>query len=245
MLLTQSILATDVAHRIAREHFLVLEGSGPSSRESLARGQTFREIYASSGVHDGIHELKGEEKLQAEYERARQYPPTPSFFRGWTLVEVNPNVPVPVEVITGPWDEEKKRRLYWLSRGRHCHGGASYNYSEHPWEARLACLDTAVISAEKLDPVILNCLIGPWLFEDVPKDAREPLVNLCNRIACADEMPEMMDTLRYIVRVMDTDWDFMKYHVSEDEWNANIISSDDAEFISSDGEGSISPDNEE
>ncbi|KAG6071847.1 hypothetical protein E4U15_007306 [Claviceps sp. LM218 group G6] len=198
--------------------------------------------------------------FEADYELARQYPPSPSFFiGGWTLVELNPNVSFPVDVITGPWDEEKKRRLYWLSRGRHCHGGASYNYSEHPWEVRLACLNAAVISAEKLDPLILNCLIGPWLFEDVPKDAkREPLVNLCNRIAGAGETPEMMDTLRYIVRLMDTDWDFMEYHVSEDEWNANIISSDDeesddeesipsddAESISSDGEEFISPDNEE
>ncbi|KAG5987460.1 hypothetical protein E4U52_007536 [Claviceps spartinae] len=168
-----------------------------------------------------------------------------------TLVELNPNVSFPVDVITGPWDEEKKRRLYWLSRGRQCHGGASYNYSEHPWEVRLSCLNAAVISAEKLDPLILNCLIGPWLFEDVPKDAkREPLVNLCNRIAGAGETPEMMDTLRYIVRLMDTDWDFMEYHVSEDEWNTNIISSDDEESddeesIPSDDAESISPDNEE
>ncbi|KAG6195206.1 hypothetical protein E4U50_000343 [Claviceps purpurea] len=211
------------------------------------------------------HALQHEEKawkfnaracFEADYERACQNPPRPSFSRCETLVEVNPNVSLPVELITGPWDEEKKRRLYWLSRGGPCHGGDNYNCSEHPWEVRLACLDTAVISAEKLDPLILNCLIGGWLFDNVPRDAkREPLVNLCKRIAEASETPDMMETLRYIVRLMDTDWDFMEYHVSEDEWNAKIIPSDeeesydeefdDDELIPSAGEESISSDNEE
>ncbi|KAG6199646.1 hypothetical protein E4U50_007317 [Claviceps purpurea] len=139
----------------------------------------------------------------------------------WGLVEVNANVALPVELMTGPWDAEKKRRLFWLSRAGLCHRGRDYNRSAIPLipsEARLACLDAMVISAEKLDPLILNCLIGSWLFQYVPKDAkREPLVNLCKRIARAGETPEMMDTLRYIVRRMDTDREFMKYHVSEDE----------------------------
>ncbi|KAG6245042.1 hypothetical protein E4U23_005696 [Claviceps purpurea] len=143
--------------------------------------------------------------FEADYERARQYPPMPDSFWGWTLVEMNPNVSLPVELITGPWDEEKKRRLYWLSRGGQCHGGNNYNCSGHPWEVRLACLDAVVISAEKLDPFLFNCLIGGWLFEGVPEDAkREPRVNLCKRIAGASETPEMMDTLRYIVRLMGT-----------------------------------------
>ncbi|KAG5970835.1 hypothetical protein E4U56_007229 [Claviceps arundinis] len=165
--------------------------------------------------------------FEAEYERALQYPPMPFHFLPCVLrgsLEVNINVPLPVELITGPWDEEKKRRLYWLSRGGQCHGGTSYSWFEYPWEVRLACLNAAVIYAEKLDPLILNCLIGGWLFEDVPKDAkREPLVKLCNRIARAGETPEMMDTLRYIVRLMDTDWNFIQYHEPEEEWNASLI----------------------
>ncbi|KAG5970832.1 hypothetical protein E4U56_007226 [Claviceps arundinis] len=191
--------------------------------------------------------------FEADYERARQYPPMPDSFWERTLVEVNPNASLPVELITGPWDEEKKRRLYWLSRGGKCYGGMDYNFSELPWKVRLACLDAVVISAEKLDPLIFNCLIGEWLFEDVPRDAkRKPLVNLCKRIAEAGDTPEMMDTLRYIVRLMDTDWDFMEYHMSEDEWNAKIISFDDEESYDeesddeeSDDEESIPSDHEE
>ncbi|KAG6116392.1 hypothetical protein E4U14_000247 [Claviceps sp. LM454 group G7] len=170
--------------------------------------------------------------FELDYERACQHLPSPSFFKGWTLVEVNTNASFPVELITGPWDEEKKRRLYWLSRGGQCNGGSNYSWCEYPWEVRLACLNAAVIYAEKLDPLILNCLIGGWLFEDVPKDAkREPLVNLCNRIARAGETPEMMDTLRYIVSLMDTDWEFIQYQMSEDESNSEINSSDDEESV--------------
>ncbi|KAG6102797.1 hypothetical protein E4U31_003257 [Claviceps sp. LM219 group G6] len=170
--------------------------------------------------------------FELDYERACQHLPSPSFFKGSTLVEVNTNASFPVELITGPWDEEKKRRLYWLSRGGQCNGGSNYSWCEYPWEVRLACLNAAVIYAEKLDPLILNCLIGGWLFEDVPKDAkREPLVNLCNRIARAGETPEMMDTLRYIVSLMDTDWEFIQYQMSEDESNSEINSSDDEESV--------------
>ncbi|KAG6199647.1 hypothetical protein E4U50_007318 [Claviceps purpurea] len=195
--------------------------------------------------------------FEADYERARQYPPMPHSFRGWKLVEVNPNVSLPLELITGPWDDEKKRRLYWLSRGGQCHGGENLNYCGHPLEVRLACFDAVVMSAKKLDPFLLNYLIGGWLFEDAPRDAkREPLVNLCKRIAEASETPDMMDTLRYIVRLMDTDLNFIEYHESEDEWDARIVPyddeefydeefHDDEEFISSAGEESTSPDNEE
>ncbi|KAG6199648.1 hypothetical protein E4U23_006640 [Claviceps purpurea] len=180
------------------------------------------------------HALQHEEKawkfnaracFEADYERALQYPPYPHHFApcvSWGLLEVNPYVALPVELITGPWDEEKKRRLFWLSRAGICHGGRQSTWREIPSEARLACLDTAVISAETLDPLILNCLIGGWLFECVPRDAkREPLVNLSNRIAGATgagETWEMMDTLRYILRLMDTNSDYMQYHFPGDEW---------------------------
>ncbi|KAG6216249.1 hypothetical protein E4U26_008202, partial [Claviceps purpurea] len=175
---------------------------------------------------EGAWKFNARACFEADYERACQTPPRPSFSRCWTLVEVNINVSLPVELITGPWDEEKKRRLYWLSRAGICHGGRHCIWPAIPSEARLACLDTAVISAETLDPLILNCLIGGWLFECVPRDVkREPLVNLCNRIAGAGETPEMMDTLRYIVRLMDTDSDFMEYHKPEDERYDRLIQS--------------------
>ncbi|KAG6194941.1 hypothetical protein E4U50_000456 [Claviceps purpurea] len=171
------------------------------------------------------HALQHEEKawkfnaracFEADYERACQNPPRPSFFQGWSLVEVYPLVSFPLELITGPWDEEKKRRLFWFSRAGFCHGGRQCIVGEIPSEARLACLDAMVISAERLDTLIFNCLIGGWLFDDVSRDAkREPLVNLCKRIAGEGETPEMMDTLRYIVRLMDSDCDFMEYHEAE------------------------------
>ncbi|KAG6241776.1 hypothetical protein E4U23_007104 [Claviceps purpurea] len=52
--LSQSALAPKSAVGIAREHFLVLDESGSPSLQSFVGGQTFRENYTSSGVHDGI-----------------------------------------------------------------------------------------------------------------------------------------------------------------------------------------------
>ncbi|CCE33283.1 uncharacterized protein CPUR_07207 [Claviceps purpurea 20.1] len=194
------------------------------------------------------HALQHEEKawkfnaracFEADYERALQYPPDPHHFApcvSWGLVEVNAYVALPVELITGPWDEEKKRRLFWLSRAGICYGGRQFIWREIPSEARLACLDTAVISAETLDPLILNCLIGGWLFQSVPRDAkRKPLVNLSYRIAGvtgAGETREMMDTLRYILRLMDTNSDYMEYHLPEDEWDDRFMQSLHERFAS-------------
>ncbi|KAG5993347.1 hypothetical protein E4U52_002016 [Claviceps spartinae] len=151
---------------------------------------------------DGAWKFNARACFEADYKRASQYPPPPNSFEAYRLIEINPGVPLPVELVTGPWDEEKKRRLYWLCRGGQCPGVIT-NWSAHPWEARLACLDAAVFSAEKPDPLILNCLIGPWLFREVPRDTtRETLAKLRKRITDASVPPEMMELLRYIVALI-------------------------------------------
>ncbi|KAG5970823.1 hypothetical protein E4U56_007217 [Claviceps arundinis] len=90
---------------------------------------------------------------------------------------------VPVDLITGPWDEEKRRRLFWLARGNLDFISDAPYIDSLPVEVKLACIDAVVISAEKLDPLIANLLLGSWLLEDLPQDAKhERLVKLCHRI---------------------------------------------------------------
>ncbi|KAG6057035.1 hypothetical protein E4U17_001723 [Claviceps sp. LM77 group G4] len=122
----------------------------------------------------------------------------------------------PVNLITGPWNEEQKRRLFWLVRAK-----LLYDMKLDPLflgpravHVKLACLDAAVISAEKLDPLIINCLMGRWLFEDLPQDAKhERLVKLCNRIHEGGEMLDMQ-ILRFVVRELDHDKEFTAYYFS-------------------------------
>ncbi|KAG6061446.1 hypothetical protein E4U17_001546 [Claviceps sp. LM77 group G4] len=293
-----------------REHFLVLDESGSPSLQSFARGQTVRESYSPSAVHDGYvleshpvwkkyaepgnEEVKDEASVQfallslpwadidfilsaqqawadkyargrsfehhddwggrnspgedtsyapqsyhqhtlqhsmgestfdaracfeADYERAvahRISPDSFSFLTFSRMPELTPPV-VPVHLITGPWDEEQKRRLFWLARANLDYCLDPLYLGSRPVEVRLACLDAAVISAEILDPLIIICLMGSWLFEDLPQDAEhERLVKLCNRIDRGGEMVDM-EILRCVVRQLDCRCRFQEYHFSLDD----------------------------
>ncbi|KAG6032828.1 hypothetical protein E4U19_007165 [Claviceps sp. Clav32 group G5] len=159
--------------------------------------------------------------FEADYERALALPFSPDKFSEVTLSglpELAPPV-VPVDLITGPWDEEKKRRLFWLVRANLDYVSDPFYLGSRVVEVKLACIDAAAISAENLDPLIANCLMGSWLFQDLPQDARhERLVKLCNRIDRGGEVVDI-EILRFVVRQLDRGCEFDQYHFSsEDEY---------------------------
>ncbi|KAG6117033.1 hypothetical protein E4U13_001403 [Claviceps humidiphila] len=146
--------------------------------------------------------------FEADYDRAvacRISPQVFEFAHYYEMPDLTPPV-VPVNLITGPWNEEQKRRLFWLVRAKllyDCH-----NEKLHPLfldsrdpQVKLACLDAAVVFAEKLDPLIITCLIGcDWLLVDLPLDAKqERLIKICSRIDRGGEMLDMQ-ILRFLVR---------------------------------------------
>ncbi|KAG6034250.1 hypothetical protein E4U41_006615 [Claviceps citrina] len=125
--------------------------------------------------------------------------------------DVHPLVRMPTDLITGPWDEEKRRRLFWLTRG-----GIELDEDDGrapiPWEVKLACLDAAVISAEKPDPLIINCLLGPCIYSGLPEDAaRKQLVRLSRRIEWGGDLPETNDILRRTARRLNHDLQLPEY----------------------------------
>ncbi|KAG5937394.1 hypothetical protein E4U60_001965 [Claviceps pazoutovae] len=181
--------------------------------------------YAPRSYHEHIrrHSL-GELKFaaracfEADYERALVHRISPGSFSVDTVSEMPELTPpvVPVDLITGPWDEEKKRRLFWLARANLDRFSDPLYLGTRPVEVKLACLDAAVISAEVLDPLIVNCLMGPWLFEDLPQDAEhERLLKLVDRIDRGGEVLDM-DILRFVVTQLDRDCRFEDYHFISD-----------------------------
>ncbi|KAG5993341.1 hypothetical protein E4U52_002010 [Claviceps spartinae] len=123
---------------------------------------------------------------------------------------------VPVDLITGPWDEEKRRRLFWLARGNLDYVSDPSYIDSLPVEVKLACIDAVVISAENLDSLIAICLLGTLLFEDIPQDAEhERLVKLCNRIDRGGEVVDIQ-ILRHVVRHLDSNREFEEYYLSSD-----------------------------
>ncbi|KAG6218121.1 hypothetical protein E4U26_007690 [Claviceps purpurea] len=159
--------------------------------------------------------------FEADYERALQIPPTPEPCLLYTLStlsalpEVHPHVHTPVDLLTGPWDEEKKRRLFWLVRAGIL---VEDDEIEDSWKVRLACLDAAVISPERLDPLILNCLIGPWVLDYLPFDAaHDTLAKLCSRIDRGGDTQDVREYLRYMIRHMDRKGKFWRHYESDDD----------------------------
>ncbi|CCE33288.1 uncharacterized protein CPUR_07212 [Claviceps purpurea 20.1] len=169
--------------------------------------------------------------FEADYARALAHRIPPGSFSVGTVSEMPELTPpvVPVDLITGPWNEEQKRRLFWLARANLDQYVDPLYLGSRPVEVKLACLDAAVISAEVLDPLIVNCLMGPWLFEDLPRDAEhERLLKLVDRIDRGGEELDM-DILRFVVTQLDRDCRFLEYHCSseteyesESDWEDDV-----------------------
>ncbi|KAG5948930.1 hypothetical protein E4U53_006102 [Claviceps sorghi] len=152
--------------------------------------------------------------FEADYEQAVKWPAfmlTTTTSTAWGTQDVHPLVRMPTDLITGPWDEERKRRLFWLIRGGVRLGAEGQ--TPIPWEVKLACLDAAVISAEEPDALIINCLIGDWIFTGLPEDAaRRQLVDLSRRIEWGGDPPETKEILRRVATALNLDLQLPEYY---------------------------------
>ncbi|KAG6117035.1 hypothetical protein E4U13_001405 [Claviceps humidiphila] len=159
--------------------------------------------------------------FEADYDRALALPFSPDEFSEATLSGL-PQLTfpvVPMNLITGPWDEEKKRRLFWLARANLDYVSNTFDLGPRAVEVKLACLDSAAISTENLDPLIANCLMGSdsWFFEDLPDDARHKrLDKLVERIDRGGEEVDM-DILRFVVTQLDYEGCLVEYHFPRDD----------------------------
>ncbi|KAG5972062.1 hypothetical protein E4U56_006426 [Claviceps arundinis] len=148
--------------------------------------------------------------FEADYERALQFPPAiENMYKNnlWGSAEVHPDVRMPIDLITGPWDEQKKRLLFWLIRA-----GALMDQEETKTccKVRLAGLDAAVISPEIPDPLILKCIVNPMMLIDLPPNAaHNRIVKMCRRIDRECETQDMTQVLRYLVRQLHNNQEMM------------------------------------
>ncbi|KAG6092023.1 hypothetical protein E4U30_006027 [Claviceps sp. LM220 group G6] len=147
--------------------------------------------------------------FEADYERALQLSPIPEFFLQnslWGSIDVDHSVKTPMHLCTGPWDEEMKRRLFWIVRGGVLVADCGVEDLGKAWQVRLVTLDATVISPEKPDPLLIKCLVGPEILEDMPPDiAHNRLVKLCRRIRRGGDTPVIRKLLQYLVREIHRD----------------------------------------
>ncbi|KAJ4322994.1 hypothetical protein N0V84_004525 [Fusarium piperis] len=124
-------------------------------------------IYSSDHpVHGHKGEFNARQCFEADYQAVSSWEPA----RGvecWAQCDVHPDFQAPHSLITGPWDEEKLRRLFWLRRA----GWAFHWDSESvDWEYRLECLRNAFVDAPVPSLLMTNLLDLLQLGQGLPTD---------------------------------------------------------------------------
>ena len=156
--------------------------------------------------------------FEAEYQRALGWQtvfcgPRRPWGRQWGYQDVHEDTRMPTRLLTGPWDDRSRRLLYFLARGGLGHQvrykgprevrQASYHH-DLPWELKLQCLENAVVSAEKLDYVVINCLFRNDVFSGLPASEVSQLkIRLNRRTEWGGDEPHDRDTLVMIYRELD------------------------------------------
>lgn len=133
------------------------------------------------------------ECFEADYQQALKWPAFKEPLKDWTLKDLHPLIRIPTDLITGPWDDEKLRRLFWLFRGGVDMESEVRN--QPPWEIKLECLRRAVLDATEPNALVVNLLVrGDWLFEGLPHDmARKELAEFQKRLDWGGDSPEQRE----------------------------------------------------
>ncbi|KAG6133777.1 hypothetical protein E4U12_002607 [Claviceps purpurea] len=145
--------------------------------------------------------------FEADYERACKIPLTlVNSIYGCCLrgsPEIHPLVRPPPDIVTGPWNEEKKRRLFWLVRAG-LDPTRAFNTNRPDWKLRLAYLDATVIYAKEPDPLLTICLIGRWIYFNFPRHVdHKRFVDVRRRINRGGDTEEVREILRFLDNSMN------------------------------------------
>ncbi|PHH68343.1 hypothetical protein CDD80_7585 [Ophiocordyceps camponoti-rufipedis] len=114
----------------------------------------------------------------------------------WRAQDVHPLVRMPTSLMTGPWNDEQLRRLFWLTRG-----GIMMDHKDRPpppWELKLKCLENAIVSAPEPNALVANCLMGCWIYVHLPREVVSRLLtSLERRIQYGHDSLESNKILRW------------------------------------------------
>ena len=135
----------------------------------------FLDDYSFTTDHDcqgGFGHFNARECFEVDYQNYASWLFPSDFQQDWSTRDVHPLVRVPDNLVTGPWNEEQQRRLFWLIRG-----GAHIGPPAHapqPWEVKMECVRNAVIDIPTPNAMIANLLFtrldSSWGIVGIPDD---------------------------------------------------------------------------
>lgn len=153
--------------------------------------------------HDGgFGHFNAHECFEMDYQQALKWTPFRLESEPWYTQDIHPRTRVPMDLITGPWDDEKQRRLFWLCRGGMVMEGEGR--SSLPWEIKLECLRNAILTVSEPNVLVVNCLVRSWVFASLPPDVvRKELVGLDRRLKWGGDSPVGKEVLRRTRNALD------------------------------------------
>lgn len=169
--------------------------------------------------HDDSHDFDGgyghfdaRRCFEADYQKALSWQPFEASIEPWGFRDIHPLTRVPTNLITGPWDDEKQRRLLWFTRGGALNLGGEGHAPSPPWEVRIDFLRNAVIDTPEPNVLVCNCLIRAWVYWGLPGDVvRQELRKIRQRIEWGGDTPAGRTILREVGTTLSSFLTFPSY----------------------------------
>ena len=139
----------------------------------------------------GPGHFNAHECFEVDYQQALKWPPYKAESLPWGGQDIHVKTRIPDSLITGPWSEEQQRRLFWLIRG-----GALVDMQMPSWEMKIDFLHNAIIDVTHPNMIAVNCLMGAWVFRDLPVEiVRKEITDIDRRVKWGDDTDDVRDVL--------------------------------------------------
>lgn len=145
----------------------------------------------------GLSHFNARECFEIDYQQALKWTPFLVDSMPWGYQDVHPQARIPKDIITGPWDDEKLRRLFWMTRGGMMPTQGLEDKDAPPWEDKLEFLRNVVLNVTQPKMLAINCLMGIWIFQGLPTEVvRDEINNVDRRLTWGDDSDDMRQILQ-------------------------------------------------
>ncbi|PTB70556.1 hypothetical protein BBK36DRAFT_1107653 [Trichoderma citrinoviride] len=185
--------------------------------DNHGRGRHFQ--HSAFWVHDaqevghdyngGFSHFNARECFEADYQQAIKWPAFAARGIHWFSQDIHPLTRIPDRLITGPWDDEMQRQLFWLCRGGYMTCGRLF--TQPTWEVKIELIRNAMLNAEVPNLLAINCLFRTWVFDGLPADVvRKEIIGLERRIEWGGDPNETRELLRRVRSAL-----FLSLHIPD------------------------------
>ncbi|KAI9904043.1 hypothetical protein N3K66_000572 [Trichothecium roseum] len=179
--------------------------------ESYGRGRWYQHslpwneepIDLKHSHHGGHCHFDSRKCFEVDYQQALKWAPFQSSSYPWGYQDVHPKAQAPTDLLTGPWNDEQLRRLFWLTRG----GLMGFNArgdNAPSWEIKLQFLRNAILDVSEVNVLAVNCLMCNNVYQDIPRDIlMKEKENISTRLQWGDDTDNGRQILEQVRDSMD------------------------------------------